>query len=60
MKKVTGNWAELRILPGRLTKLVVERKAKIIGKDEFGRRLYEMDEDVQRTEAMKSPDAQRR
>lgn len=53
MSKVSGNWADLKILPGRLTKLVVEHKAKIIGRDKYGRRLYEMDADDQKAEVLK-------
>lgn len=37
-----GTWDQLRIAPGRLTQMVVRGEAKVIGKDEFGRRIYEL------------------
>jgi hypothetical protein len=37
-----GTWDQLRILPGRLTQMVIRGEAKIVGKDRFGRRIYEL------------------
>lgn len=45
---VEGTYADLKIHPGRLTKLVAEGKAKIIGRDSFGRRLYRMKKKIWR------------
>jgi len=43
---IEGTWADLHIHPGRLTKLVAEGKAEIIGRDPFGRRIYRMKRSV--------------
>jgi len=37
-----GTWDQLRIAPGRLTQMVVRGEAEIVGKDEHGRRIYEL------------------
>ncbi|MBA7574818.1 hypothetical protein ES708_16633 [subsurface metagenome] len=38
----TGTWDQLKIHPASLVKMVVEGKVKIIGKDKFGRYIYEV------------------
>ena len=43
-----GTWYELQIAPGRLTKLVVEGKAKVLTKDDRGCYVYQLIEDVPR------------
>lgn len=43
-KRIRGNYLELKLMPGRLTALVAEGKAKVVGKDKFGRRVYEIEE----------------
>ena len=39
---VRGTWVELRLAPGTLTKMVVLGSARIVGKDEYGRNVYEI------------------
>jgi hypothetical protein len=39
-----GTWAQLRIAPHRLVKLVLEGKATIIGYDEKKRTIYRLDD----------------
>jgi len=41
-RKRKGTWDELKMHPTRLMKLVVEGKAKVIGKDKYGRLIYEL------------------
>ena len=41
-EKIRDTWDKLKLHPGRLTKLVGEGKAKLLGKDEFGRWIYEI------------------
>ncbi len=36
----TGTWDTLKIHPAKLMKMVVEGKAKIVGRDKYGRRVY--------------------
>ncbi|GAI71837.1 unnamed protein product [marine sediment metagenome] len=38
----TGTWDQLKMHPAHLVKMVVDGKAKIIGKDRFGRYIYEV------------------
>jgi hypothetical protein len=35
-----GTWDQLRFAPAMLFRLTIEGKAKIIGKDKFGRYIY--------------------
>ena len=42
MDKKTGTWDTLKIHPTKLVKMVVEGKAIILGKDKYGRYIYEV------------------
>ena len=44
MSKRRGTWDQLQIMPGHLTKMLTEGKAKTVGKDKFGRRIWEIEE----------------
>lgn len=37
-----GTWEQLKIHPTELVRLVVEGKAIIVGRDKYGRRIYEL------------------
>jgi hypothetical protein len=37
-----GTYEDLKMMPGTLVKLVVQGKAKVIGKDDYGRLIYEL------------------
>lgn len=39
-----GTWDTLRLHPMTLMKMVVEGKAIVIGKDKYGRKIYEVEE----------------
>jgi len=41
MKK-TGTWDKLKMHPTKLVKLVIAGQATIIGKDKYGRYIYEI------------------
>jgi len=40
-----GTWDTLKLHPMTLMKMVVEGKATVIGKDEHGRKIYEVEEE---------------
>jgi len=42
LKRRRGTYLELRLHPMTLMKMVVDGKAQIVGKDKFGRRIYEL------------------
>jgi hypothetical protein len=42
MKLRRGTYIDFRLSPSHLMKLVIAGKAKIVGKDKYGRRIYEM------------------
>ena len=37
-----GTWEDLKLSPTTLVRLVVEGRATVIGKDKYGRRIYEL------------------
>ena len=42
MTEKTGTWADLKLSPATLMRMVIAGKAKIIGKDKFHRYIYEV------------------
>lgn len=48
-----GTWDQLRLSPSTLMRLVVEGKAKVIGKDRYGRKVYRL---VERCELAEEQD----
>jgi hypothetical protein len=43
-KVLKGTWETLRKAPTTLVKLVIQGKATVVGKDSFGRLIYELHE----------------
>ena len=42
MGKTVGTWDKLKMHPMTLMRLVIDGRAKIVGKDEHGRYIYEL------------------
>lgn len=42
---IRGRWWELKLHPMTLMRMVIEGKATIVGKDEHGRKVYELKPD---------------
>jgi hypothetical protein len=40
LKPRRGTWVDLKLHPMTLMKMVIKGKAKIVGKDQYGRKIY--------------------
>lgn len=40
--RTVGTWDTLKLSPSKLMKMVLRGEATIVGKDRFGRRIYEL------------------
>ena len=43
---VRGTWDQLKLGPWELTKMVIAGRATIVGKDQYGRNIYELTERI--------------
>lgn len=42
-KLKVGTWEQLKIHPTKLIRMVIDGKAKVIGKNKYGRYIYEVE-----------------